>query len=225
MSIDFHDYFTYDETSQSCLRWKIEMYCGNPKRLLRYVGEEAGGVTEGGGKSKPWKYYGVRVNRQGYRAHRVIYEMFFGAIPEGLHVDHIDGDTFNNKISNLRLVDPKKSSHNLKMFSTNTSGITGVMLKNRSNGEISILASWVEADGQRSSKSFSVKKYGLEKAWELGIAARSSAIARMNEQGADYTQRHGFVSTKDQGQDESENYDVYGAILRVPPPREIQVRH
>lgn len=36
--------------------------------------------------------------------HRVIYECVFGKIPEDKDIDHIDGNTKNNKISNLQLL-------------------------------------------------------------------------------------------------------------------------
>lgn len=46
------------------------------------------------------------------RAHRVIWFMFHGAIPEGMLVDHINGDRSDNRIENLRLVDHADNSQN-----------------------------------------------------------------------------------------------------------------
>jgi hypothetical protein len=47
-------------------------------------------------------------------------------IPDGLEIDHIDGNRLNNHISNLRLVDRKLNNRNRKKRSDNTSGITGI---------------------------------------------------------------------------------------------------
>lgn len=46
------------------------------------------------------------------RAHRVIWYKYFGDIPEGLVVDHINGDRADNRIENLRLVNHTDNSQN-----------------------------------------------------------------------------------------------------------------
>lgn len=42
-------------------------------------------------------------NGKEYRAHRIIWSLFNGEIPEGMLIDHIDGNRSNNRIENLRL--------------------------------------------------------------------------------------------------------------------------
>ena len=38
------------------------------------------------------------------RLHRVVWEYYNGVIPKGYHIHHVDGDTYNNEISNLNMV-------------------------------------------------------------------------------------------------------------------------
>jgi len=47
-------------------------------------------------------------------------------IPEGMEVDHKDGNVINNSEKNLRLVTRKNNNKNRRMRSDNTSGITGI---------------------------------------------------------------------------------------------------
>lgn len=63
-------------------------------------------------------YIRVRILGKEYRAHRIIWSMFNGEIPEGMLVDHIDGNVSNNTISNLRLVTRQQNN-------ANSSGLQG----------------------------------------------------------------------------------------------------
>jgi hypothetical protein len=39
--------------------------------------------------------------------HRLVWQTFKGEIPKGFEIDHIDGDTSNNKLENLQLLAPR----------------------------------------------------------------------------------------------------------------------
>jgi hypothetical protein len=52
-------------------------------------------------------------------------------IPEGYHVDHIDGCRSNNKLENLRVVTPTENSRNRATPYNNTSGSVGVQWHKR----------------------------------------------------------------------------------------------
>lgn len=60
-----------------------------------------------------------------YRTSRVIYKMVHGIEPD--QVDHEDGNTLNNRISNLRNVTGQVNQQNMKKPINNTSGVVGVI--------------------------------------------------------------------------------------------------
>ena len=45
-------------------------------------------------------------------AHRLIWIMLLGSIPEGMQIDHIDGNPANNRLKNLRLATNRENSLN-----------------------------------------------------------------------------------------------------------------
>lgn len=76
---------------------------------------------------KGYKY--VCLNRKVYRAHRLIYAMHYGEIPDGFAIDHKDGNPLNNNIDNLRIATPSQNSRNKKAaMSNNKLGTLGVSL-------------------------------------------------------------------------------------------------
>lgn len=70
-------------------------------------------------------YASVWVGGKTLLAHRIIYAIVRGEIPEG-QIDHLNGDRSDNRIENLRDVSGLENMHNSKMPKTNTSGFTGV---------------------------------------------------------------------------------------------------
>lgn len=46
-------------------------------------------------------------NVKWFRVHRLVWEAFNGAIPEGMHVNHINEDKTDNRLENLNLMTPK----------------------------------------------------------------------------------------------------------------------
>lgn len=75
-------------------------------------------------------YAQVKVNGRNLRAHRVIYAIVHGEIPEG-EIDHINGNRMDNRIENLREVSSSENAHNSKKPKTNTSGFPGVYWNTR----------------------------------------------------------------------------------------------
>lgn len=85
----------------------------------RTAGVEVGGLTDKGYVSFELTYLGKSVT---FLAHRIIWAMHNGPIPEGYWVDHKDLNRSNNRIGNLRLALPTNNSHNQNEHSNNTSG-------------------------------------------------------------------------------------------------------
>jgi hypothetical protein len=176
--MNYTDYFYYDESSPSCLRWKIDIFSGKGRRIhLIKKGDVAGSICD----SNP--YYRVTLNGSQLKVHRIIAEMFLGEC-NSLEVDHINGDLLDNKICNLRIVSHKRNMRNTSKRSTNTSGVTGVHPKLKDG----VLIAWVadiKTDQGRKSKSFSVSKF--DNAFELACKKRDEFLKSNPE----YSKRHG----------------------------------
>ena len=70
------------------------------------------------------RYRVVEVEGKAYRVHRVVFLMHYGYMPS--IVDHIDRDTTNNHIENLRAATKAENNRNIVYSRVNTSGIRGV---------------------------------------------------------------------------------------------------
>jgi len=83
--ISIYEIFEYDKGN---LFWKIK-----PSARVN-IGDLAGYLIITKQCYKSWQ---VRYNKIAFIAARIIWEMFNGAIPEGMEVDHIDRDSLNRK--------------------------------------------------------------------------------------------------------------------------------
>jgi hypothetical protein len=68
----------------------------------------------------------VSVDGQLFLAHRVIWVMIHGSLPDGYEIDHRDQNASNNRLPNLRLATPSQNSANIRVKSNNSLGIKGV---------------------------------------------------------------------------------------------------
>jgi hypothetical protein len=182
--VDWSQYFYYDETSPSCLRWKVDVKNG---RGMKYTRLPAGSVAgSNGGK----RYWHVMFNLKDYAVHRIIWSLLKGNL-QGMFIDHIDGNSHNNKISNLRLTTLKTNSRNKKKQNNNSSGVSGVSCISNGKGSYYWCACWRDLEMKQRQKCFSIDKLGLMPAFKLAVEFRLKMIKELNEQGADYSERHG----------------------------------
>ena len=121
---------------------------------------EAGYHNDGG-------YRAVEVSMKGkahsYLSHRLVWAWHYGKWPNG-EIDHIDHDTSNNRIENLRDVTHEENMKNKRKRKTNTSGVTGVVW-NKNN------AKWNAFICVSSRR----KHLGLFESFEDAVAARKEA--------------------------------------------------
>jgi hypothetical protein len=105
--MNFNNYFEYQDGQ---LYWKN---C----RYKAYNGKKAGHVHKTG-------YWRIKLNKENYQAHRIIFAMHHGFMPE--FIDHIDGNRSNNKIENLRQATKQQNNWNRAIQKNNSSGIKGI---------------------------------------------------------------------------------------------------
>lgn len=178
VSMNFKEYLEYAEDSTTGLKWKID----------RNNRVKKGGIA--GSLDKSTNYFRVSVNNKLYYCHRIVWDIVNGNIPEGYNIDHIDGNSMNNNVNNLRLADQKANVRNRKKNVANTKGITGVWFSKYSICP-AWYAGWTDLSGKGRTKSFSVRKFGDENAFIMAWEYRKKMIKQMNEMGAVYTERHG----------------------------------
>jgi len=180
--------FYYDETSPSCLRWAIDIWSGKGLTILSIKKNTPAGCihTDHHGK----QYWQVQYKRKLYMVHRVIAEIFNKEISSKV-IDHIDGNSLNNSINNLRAETNKINSRN-KARSKDTGLPVGIYLqdtgKNCNNRHAKYYVSTVYLDsGKKIQKKFNIGKLGQEEAMRLAIEFREDNLPD------GYTERHGTV--------------------------------
>ncbi len=171
---DWQSRFDYDPAIPSCLRGKSSLR--NPKGIIR------------GSFSEASPYYRVKFNDKMYMAHRVVWELFNGDIPEGYEVDHFDGDIYNNTLINLRCVTKQVNGKNKSRRTDNTTGHQGISLSTNNIGNQYYVFQWQLEDGTKKTKRFSCTKLGKNEALLNAIAFKDSISSLLVSQG--YTKRH-----------------------------------
>ena len=111
-------------------------------------------------KSRYTYYAGTKIGS----LHRVL----FDNIDDGIVIDHRNKNGLDNRKKNLRPVTISINNKNCKIRTDNTTGIRGVSRE----GDIKYRASWIDDNYKLCSKTFSISKYGEDKAREMAINCR-----------------------------------------------------
>lgn len=97
----------------------------NPETgVFIWINSRRGGWNGKTAGRRDGRYFRIEILKKGYLIHRLAWLYMFGYIPEC--IDHINGDTSDNRIQNLRVATRSQNSMNQKLKSNSTSGIKGV---------------------------------------------------------------------------------------------------
>lgn len=117
--------FIVDPSSPSGLRWRANR--GGVK-----AGSVAGWFHKHSTDSNRHDWL-VCVYSKTWIASRIIFFITYGNIPDGMAIDHINGNSLDNRIENLRLATSQQNNRNRRISSNNRSGIRGVCWDPSSN--------------------------------------------------------------------------------------------
>lgn len=186
---DFKSIFEISESSPSGLVWKIPRKFSGTLKYDR-VGKPAGNVRNFNNRQKYWV---VVVFGKTFFCHRIVWLLHNGTVDVLNDVDHIDGDSLNNSVYNLREVSPEINSRNSRKNKGKElqAGIYYEELLSKRGTELKRINTHYSYGGKVLKKNFSVLKYGYDQALAMAVEWRQNHINRLNEQGAGYTDRHG----------------------------------
>lgn len=177
------DMIEYSEDSPSGLIWKV----GGGRKIrggqVGYYKPQVRGVYTRATWTTMIKY-------KSYLCYRLVWILHNGTIPENYEIDHIDGNSLNNRIENLRCIESIFNKRNRAFSLLNTTGITGVVMHVNKSGKTYYKAQWSKPDGKRGAKYFAIDEFGDELAEFLAAEYRQHQIDLLNLMGAGYTERH-----------------------------------
>ena len=185
-NVNWSELVYYDETSPSCIRWKVNrLNCSNTVKATK--GSVAGSISDKG-------YWIIPSNGTYYKVHRIVWLLANKTLGQNEQIDHINRQRNDNRLSNLRKVDYVRNRRNISKQQNNTSGVTGVKWwecrNNKGNSSTYAVAQWQES-GKKFSKNFSVKKFGLLPAFAMACKYREDKIKELNAAGYGYSDNHG----------------------------------
>lgn len=127
---------------------------------VQHAGKEAMACDDGRGYK-----YGT-INHKPYKAHRIIWAVFYGEAPPD-YIDHINGNTYDNSIRNLRASNSRENSRNRAVQKSGDPKVNGVVKPKKSK-------SWVAYIGSKPRTYLGSYKHKKD-----AIAARKAAEIKL----------------------------------------------
>ena len=116
----------------------------------------------------PVKYVACKYQNKTIKLHRFL----LNVNDKNIIIDHKNRNTFDNRKNNLRLTNHLENNKNCSMSKNNTSGRTGVYYSKGKGNRSPSFKCQATNNNKKVSKSFSIKKYGYELAFELACEQR-----------------------------------------------------
>lgn len=168
-TIDWNSLFYYDETSPTCLRYKV----GNEglNKSKRFTHDVAGYVNT----NDCYKRYKVGYKGKEYMVHRVIYQMFNGSIRSDMVINHINTNPQDNRIANLEQVKTSENNRKQKhhvfetLHTSNTSGNNCFRFTETEGGSLTCHIYIRNVCGKVITKKISCNKYGKEASTKVAL--------------------------------------------------------
>lgn len=151
-----HENFTYKDGE---LFWKVTSYGRTPDKPA--------------GNTSVLGYRRVKLHQQLMFLHRVIWKMHHGTEPE--YLDHIDRNTLNNRIENLREATAHENITNTGLRNNNSSGYIGVHLTKRDTWSMH-----VRIPGMRLSISNVVSRKEAARLYDAALDLLQRSFAQRN---------------------------------------------
>ena len=187
---DVFEHLYYDSTSPTGLRW---LSTGR----LKGRGSEAIVKGDVAGNTVGDKRLQITFDGVSYPVSAVIWKLVYKEDIEcGFVIDHVNGNSFDNRIENLRVVSVALNARNCSMARNNESGWNGVHWTTKTGklGQkmLYCCATWNDLNNKNKRKYFRVDYLGLIPCLTQAIRFRRQKIQELNQQGAGYTERHGL---------------------------------
>lgn len=143
------------------LRWRITPNGRVP------VGSIAGSINTRG-------YRNVSIDRKWYGAHRLVWFWVHGKWP-ARYIDHINQNTADNRLANLREATPSQNAHNRRGDCESKSGVKGVYP--RRNGRC--WEAWIMVQGKHHYLGQFSNKQTAHEAYRQAATKLHGAFAKM----------------------------------------------
>jgi len=110
--------------------------------------------------------------------HRAIWEHHYGTIPEGMEIDHINGNGFDNRLENLRLCTHHQNQFNQRKIKSASSKFKGVYLDKSHRGKK--WHSHIKIDGVMTTLGYFATEIEAARAYDAKAKEKFGCFANLN---------------------------------------------